>query len=482
MAFMGRVRRLITLVETDDIAALDSEVAALTRLADELREPTHRWNLLEIRGGLALREGRFDEAERFIHQTFALGEQLQKVDAGPIFTGQLLALRRARGRADEMEAAIRSQIEQFPEIAYWRCELALLRCELGREAEARVEFEQIAAHDFLDLPRNFVWLGSIAVLSQVAALLGDRRRAASLYDLLLPYEKRWVALGTAWSWGAATRYLGLLSATMGRYADAARHFEDAQAMSARIRAVPFLALTQSDYARMLLARGEPGDREKGAELLGRAATVAESLGMKVLLERARTLGTTPQIAGPEAAKTAEQNVFRKEGDYWTIVYDGETVRLKDSKGLGYIAYLLQHPGTEFHAAELVGTLDGRSDAGDAGALLDPKAKAAYRRRLEELRKETEEAERFNDPGRASNARREIELLSGQLAAAIGLGGRDRKAASGAERARLTVTKRIKAVVEKIRERNQAFGRHLAKNLKTGYFCSYTPEHPVPWQN
>jgi hypothetical protein len=187
------------------------------------------------------------------------------------------------------------------------------------------------------------------------------------------------------------------------------------------------------------------------------------------------------------------SVFRKEGEYWTIEFEGAVARLKDAKGLHYIGYLLRHPGQEFHVRELLAAVSDApvppekmeaaqavgqglsvSGLGDAGPMLDAKAKAEYKSRLDDLREELEEAERFNDPGRASRAQEEMEFITGQLTAAVGLGGRDRVGASDAERARLAVTKRIKAAMGKIRQANPALERHLAGAITTGYFCSYTP--------
>jgi class 3 adenylate cyclase len=191
------------------------------------------------------------------------------------------------------------------------------------------------------------------------------------------------------------------------------------------------------------------------------------------------------------------NCFRCEGEYWTVVYDGTVCRLRDVKGLHHIGHLLRHPGQHFDARELaaesaapgpaadgVQAADGLavSDLGDAGALLDGPAKAAYKRRVDDLRAELEEAERFNDPGRAATARQEIEFIMGQLSAAVGLGGRDRKGASAAERARLTVTKRIKDALARIRESHPALGSYLSARIKTGYLCAYLPDpdQPVSW--
>src|SRR5262249_48633178 len=119
----------------------------------------------------------------------------------------------------------------------------------------------------------------------------------------------------------------------------------------------------------------------------------------------------------------------------------------------------------------------------ASAILDSKAKLEYKRRIEELRKDVEEAERFNDSYRASKSRSEIDTIAEQLAAAIGLGGRARQAASDAERARSNITKRIKESINRISKVSPPLGRHLAARVKTGYFCSYNPDqdHPVAWR-
>ncbi len=174
---------------------------------------------------------------------------------------------------------------------------------------------------------------------------------------------------------------------------------------------------------------------------------------------------------------AAPSVFRREGDTWHIACDGRTFRLKDVKGLRYLAELLHHPGREFAAIDLSG--GAATDSGDAGPMLDAQAKAEYRRRLEDLREELEEAESFNDPARASRAREEIEALSDELSRATGLGGRDRKTGSAAERARLNVTMAIKSALKRIAENDATLGRRLAMTVKTGNFCSYNPDPGAP---
>jgi CheY-like chemotaxis protein len=181
-------------------------------------------------------------------------------------------------------------------------------------------------------------------------------------------------------------------------------------------------------------------------------------------------------------------VFRREGEFWTIAFKGAAFRLRDSKGLHYIAALLRQPGREVHSLDLAGSgvaSDGATVQGgsDAGPILDPQAKAQYRARLDELEQELREAEQWNDRERVARANEERELLAHELAAAVGLGGRDRKAASDSERARVNVTRAIKAVLDRISEHSADLDRHFAATLRTGTFCSYVPDpsSPLRWE-
>jgi pimeloyl-ACP methyl ester carboxylesterase len=198
-------------------------------------------------------------------------------------------------------------------------------------------------------------------------------------------------------------------------------------------------------------------------------------------------GASGAQTGNLQAPTSARAVFRREGDYWTVSWRGNVVRIKDAKGLHYIAYLLANPGRQVLACELAaaGTGPGHrrvasdpggavGDLGDAGALLDAKAREQYRRRIDELREELEAAVQRNDPLRAARLRSELESLREQIIASVGLGGRDRKAASHAERARLMVTKAIKAAIAKLRASNASLGRHLATSIRTGNCCVYDP--------
>jgi uncharacterized membrane protein len=199
----------------------------------------------------------------------------------------------------------------------------------------------------------------------------------------------------------------------------------------------------------------------------------------------------------------------KEGEFWTIGYAGKSFCLKDSKGLGYLAHLLRHPAAEFHVLDLAGGIAGQGDddetsqsahgmprgtedleragihignLGDAGEMLDDQAKAAYRRRLSELREELEEAKERANVERAERAEQQIDALTRELSRAVGLRG-TRRVASASDRARQSIVKVIKSVLQRIGQNDTTLADILARCMRTGTFCSYQPDpvFPIVWE-
>ena len=400
-------------------------------------------------------------------------------------------------------------MEEFPTRPLLGCLLARLLTELGDQDQARTVFEPLAAGRFGGIPVNDDLLLSLGHLAEVAWFLHDAGRGAVLHALLLPYRGLVVdTLET--STGAVDRYLGLAALTAGDLETAELHLRDALDLNARIGAHPWAARTQADLAALLLARDQPGDRDQAAELLAAALGTASRLGMTAFAERAgdvlaRVGGdghlrrARPQPAGA-ADGVASWSVFRREGEYWSIAFAGQGFRLKDVRGLHYLAYLLRNPGREFHVLDLAAagqavqaggprTSPARDDGlhparpSDVGPILDERAKTAYRARLRELEEDLAEATSWADPVRAARARQEMQFLTGQLAAAVGLRGRDRTAGSAAERARVNITKAVKTALARIRAHSPALAGHLDATIHTGTFCSYTPDPraPITWR-
>lgn len=182
---------------------------------------------------------------------------------------------------------------------------------------------------------------------------------------------------------------------------------------------------------------------------------------------------------PELLDWPIANIFRRDGELWTLSYDGHVVHLPDAKGLRDIAYLLAHPAEEVHSAVLAGRDTVRPGSGCER--LDDRARREYEVRITDLRAEMVEADMANDPGRKEKAREEFSTLVEELERATGLGGRVRKLGDDAERARSAVTWRVRSVIKRLLAVHPTLGRHLSNSVQTGNFCRYAPEKPVEWE-
>ena len=107
--------------------------------------------------------------------------------------------------------------------------------------------------------------------------LRDSKRAAVLYRQLLPHDGRFIAFSWITFHGPVSRYLGLLAATADRDREAIGHFEDAINSCQSLGAGLWTVRVQCDYARFLMERSQPGDREKALGLRQRAASEADKL-------------------------------------------------------------------------------------------------------------------------------------------------------------------------------------------------------------
>ena len=308
--------RLFDLMELGDLTARAREFEAYTKLADEVRQPFYQYIGVSSRAMMALFEGRLEESERLAREALALGDRMPGLDAEGVYGLQMFSVRREQGRLAELAPVIAHFVQHTAAAATWRPGLALVYSELGRADEARAEFEAIAADGLERIPKDARWVTCMTYLAEVCAFLGDAERAAVLYAELLPFEGRnLISPPNVACFGAASRHLGMLAATMKRWPEAERHFEAALAMNARQGGRPWLAHTQHQYAAMLLARNANGDRERAMALLDEALAAAREIGMAALAERAAALreeaGRTPGRARyPAGLSHREVEVLR----------------------------------------------------------------------------------------------------------------------------------------------------------------------------
>ena len=290
MELQIRYRRILDLMELAEMPAVDAEIEAYAKLAEELRQPRYLWVTPFLKGSRAMTEGRFEECGQMARQAIAIGQRAQDPTAPLLFETLINVMRMVQGQVEDREEAIKRYIENFPEIPSMRATLANLYFRLGRREDAQREFDQVASHDFANLPRDASWVITMASLSYVCSYINDVRRAAILYDLLLPYSPRQCVVGgAAIGTGSTLRFLGILATTLSRWEEAVSHFEGALLMNKRIGAIPFTALTQQEFGVMLLKRGEPGDREKALEVFDQALAIANQIGMQGVIRDVNAL-------------------------------------------------------------------------------------------------------------------------------------------------------------------------------------------------
>jgi tetratricopeptide (TPR) repeat protein len=552
--YLGSLARVYCYRQTGDISKAQDEIEAMQVLERIARLSVCRWSAQCFSAYRALLAGRFAEAQHLAREAWEFAERMRGAPSPHIFWPAMMVPYREQGRLGEIESLAIESLRQRPTSVAYRALLATINLHLGRSALARAEYEAIAADGFVNIRADGEFLACLAALAELCASFEDAAGAGELLRILRPHAGLHAVLGPVAGHGSVAYFLGLLAQTASRFDEAADYFEQALAANYRTDARIFAAYTRVEYAAMLLRCGARGDLVKASRLLSGLQAYAEAIGMKALAARVSALGEefhtellpAALVAGrgllpveedPEQRKDFEFIPLRftpspdkaieriahqgqsdstanpdraldllvhkseqpfpaaatalvRDGDYWTIEYDGQRLRLKHLKGLTCLAVLLANPDTEVHSLSLAtiterDAADGSSSEiaaaggqwnglGDAGPMLDSRAKSEYKRRLTELRAELDDAREAGDDERIVRAEDELDFIEAEVSRAVGLGGRSRVSASAGERARVSVTKSIKSAVAKIAQQNRDLGAYLAATVRTGTFCRYTP--------
>jgi hypothetical protein len=328
-------------------------------------------------------------------------------------------------------------------------------------------------------------LFSLSLVSETCALSRLRGPSEILEQHLRPFNDE-LMCWNVFGFGVFGSVLGVRATLLGiceRYDEAFEAFAIATDRLRQLGARPALARTLYDHARTRVARGQPRDFAQARNLLEEASNLAERLRMPALSSWIEACGDSASAAAgggstehpprPLDSLRAFAVSLVREGDVWRIAHGARSFRLKHTRGLAMLAQLVEQPGRELHALAL-GADGDPGELGDAGSVIDPKAVRAYRERIEELREREHLAESLSNSEAAEAARGEIERIAQQLSAALGLGGKDRKAASAAERARVNVQRRIKDAITRIAREDPELGRYLTLCIRTGTFSIYQP--------
>ena len=520
--FGGAVTRAVLLFQLGEIDSAETEFGAVEQAAMMANNPKYHALVLAIKAARAVYDGRLAKSEDLFAECrkVATAQGLPEL-ADRCWPAMVVPLREW-GRLAELEPVGERTFLARPNSPVERAMRCWLALELDKPLEARFHLERLAADDFADLKYANDCFAGVAALTEVCARLGNvPDYAASLYEFLLPYTNSNVVLGQFAGFGAVSYYLGKLALALSRRSEAIAHFEAAVDFNRRMGARTWTAYASVELARAL-SLGKPVERTRAFELLRDANIEAESLGMERLARSTKHFLESNEIAqdcnsethtvgfnitqlfangsassatedpaqtdaspSPGQAVSRTSATFRREGEYWTVEYEGRIIRLKHLRGFLLIAHLLPQPHKAIHAVDLMALDDDgqvtpesaacKFDGSDLGPVLDDVAKRSYRERARELREALEEARSSNDMERASTIEDELRFLSRELARAVGLYGRDRKSGSQVERARLRVTNAIKLTIARVSKHDGPLGHYLKRTIRTGTFCSYAPD-------
>ena len=488
MQLIGRVRRAAVIMMRGDVGKLDVEFSEIQRLAAQTKQPLQLSPVAFFKACLTGMRSDIGSALKDSDAAMAVGSDVPNAMGAHLL--QHVGLRLHTDGAVDFEPFMRAAIEQRPGIRRtWSAALGATLARAGRKDEAKVLLRE-AVDDLPNVPVDSIYMAFLYCAIEIARFLREPNGLEPLYDALLPYRDQHIVqvmVAPVSYFGSSEWHLGTLASLLERWDVAEEHLNAALREHTRMGARTHLAWTQAELGELLIRRARPGDTERASELLREAERTASELGLTLLL---KFLADVSDSGGAPSEPSRASMV--REGEYVTIIHGTEVVRLKDSKGIAYLAQLLANPDRELHVLEVASPAASSSPSAggdlnlagdDAGPVLDARAKEDYRRRIRELQEEIEEAESFNDPTRAERAREELGFIAEQLSAAVGLGGRDRKAASNVERARVNVTKRIKTTIDKIASSAPNLGRHLQATVKTGTYLSYSAhlEQTLDWE-
>ncbi|HEY1343916.1 MAG TPA: AAA family ATPase, partial [Streptosporangiaceae bacterium] len=438
----AHLSRLAALLELGD-PSFAVQLATFSRLAERAAIPRYLYLARSRQATSASLTGPLEAADELIESAAAYGERIGEPDAWGVQASQLVGLAFIRHDWTRLShlATARGLALTPPEFAGH--ERAWLLIEAGdRDAAA------VLVASMPERPAAYRWRHTALLTgdAELAAAVADRRRCEVLYEQLLPMAGEFAVVAAAvFTTGPVTLQLGLLAAALERWDDAVAHLDDAARRCDRLGARLLADRARAELARVVAARDRPppGNADRGGG-----------------------------------------NVLHRDGDVWTVAFNGRTVPLRDAKGLRDLAVLLAAPGREVAVTELAAGVPG-GEAPAAAALgadpiLDDRARAAYRARLAELDDGLAEADARHDVERSARLAGERDALIGELARATGLGGRRRRLGDATERARTTVTARIRDAIGRIERAHPELGQHLRASIVTGARCAYRPAETVRW--
>ena len=417
--------RATALLELGDPDGRDELLTYIT-LAGNVGHARGRWGALTRQATYAQLAGRAEEAARLGEQALELGEAIGEPDAMGCFCTQRWSLV-ALG-VPEPDTAMMDMADPmwpvFPLLAAW---------PPAARGESATALKLLGDFSVLDVSAS-TGLETLAVAAVVFAAVGTPEQRRWAYEQLLPYAGTHVIVGGCAAYHAAVdHHLGVLAASRGDHEAAQTHLRSALALHQRLGAAGWARLSEHALTDL-------------------------------------------------RADTQADNEFRPSDGRWLITYAGQHLQLPNTKGLHDLWVMLGAHGAPVHVLTLIDpdTAPHQTNLG-ADPVLDERAKADYRRHLDRLAEQIDDADKRGHHEHADQLRTERDALVRELAAAAGFGRRTRRLGDPTERARKTVSARVRDTLTKIDDAHPGLAAHLRSTVRMGTTCSYTPPEPTSWR-
>ncbi len=467
LVLQGLVWRISHQFATGDFVGAEREIARLSHEADRLHDRVHQWTALRLAANLAFMQGDLPGCLETNGKALALGKAfLPDNGALQFYSAALGPLVHVTGQMGDNVAYVAEQARKAPHLPSWRIGHALCAAEANDLVTARRELEVVAADDFAMVPRDLDFLSSMMVAAAVAQRTGAGEIARRIAGHLQPISGQFAIHGIGYtSYGAVDLWLA-------QCADAAGDIDDADRLySAAIEQLeptgsPFEAFARLHRGRLRSTHGPASARPD----LSAAIEQFERFRADAMLSRA-------QAALDELDQRSAIVLHQRDGAWFLVPFGESPVRLADLKGWRALHTLVSSPHQHHHALELAAVIENGTAAvrGESRVeVADEEAIRQYRRRIESLREQAQDADARGDAERSAALHHELDEIVDELRRTTGLGGRIAWEASNAGRARVNVTKHVKRVINRLFDIDRAVGQHLRDTVSTGMYCVYEP--------
>ena len=269
-----------------DIDEMDRCIEIMCSLADQLGQPILSWTNTFNRAKRAQISGDTDLAEQLATEALQIGTECGQPDAALFFGGQLMVVSAQRGTMGDLIPLIEQMIDEtLATPGVFTAALALAHAEADHTEDVRRLLEEFAGADF-ELSGDQTWITGMHCYAEAAIRCGDPKYAGPIFDRLLPWAEQSVASGSVTASGLVSQSLGGLATVLRRYDEADAYFEQSAAISARMDAKFYVAVTDLLWGSMCAQRKAQGDIEKARERLTKAQAAGAAHGYRNVERRA----------------------------------------------------------------------------------------------------------------------------------------------------------------------------------------------------